>query len=96
MSLSRWIITINAKGFMSKRRKYDGGTFAHPDIALEFASWIDSAFNLKGNIRDYMDILHLVVLSNLEVINASMIDNNVSQKERLEKLNILSSHSNMI
>ncbi len=36
----------NAKGFVSKRGKYDGGTFAHPDIALEFASWIDPAFKL--------------------------------------------------
>ena len=36
----------NAKGFISKRGKYGGGTFAHPDIALEFASWIDSTFKL--------------------------------------------------
>ena len=46
MSPSRWINTTNAKGFVSKRGKYDGGTFAHPDIALEFASWIDPAFKL--------------------------------------------------
>lgn len=159
----------NAKGFISKRGKYNGGTFAHPDIALEFASWIDSAFklyliqeferlkqnesyqqkiewsvrrslsktnyrihtdsiktwivppitekqkqfiyaneadvinvalfgitakewkennpNLNGNIRDYADILHLIVLSNLEVLNASMIENGISQKDRLDKLN---------
>lgn len=170
MSPSRWISMTNAKGFVSKRGKYDGGTFAHPDIALEFASWLDPAFklyliqeferlkynegyqsqiewsvrrslsktnyrihtdsikenivpkltekqkqfvyaseadvinvalfgmtakewrennpNLDGNIRDYTDILHLIVLSNLEVLNASMIDNNISQSERLEKLNI--------
>ena len=169
MSPSRWISMTNAKGFVSKRGKYDGGTFAHPDIALEFASWLDSAFklyliqeferlkynekyqgqiewsvrrslsktnyrihtnsikenivpilseyqknfvysseadvinvalfgmtakewreknpNLNGNIRDYTDILHLVVLSNLEVLNANMIENSVSQKVRLEKLN---------
>ena len=170
MSPSRWISLTNAKGFISKRGKYDGGTYAHPDIALEFASWIDPAFklylikeferlktneaykekiewsvrrslsktnyrihtdsikenivpcltekqkqfiyaneadvinvalfgmtakewretnpNLEGNIRDYADILHLIVLSNLEVLNASMIDSNISQRERLEKLNI--------
>lgn len=158
-----------AKGFVTKRGKYDGGTFAHPDIALEFASWIDPAFklyliqeferlkynesykeqiewsvrrslsktnyriqtdsikenivptltenqkmyvyaneadvinvalfgmtakewkernpNLEGNIRDYTDILHLVVLSNLEVLNSNMIENKINQKERLEKLN---------
>lgn len=169
MSPSRWISFTNSKGFISKRGKYDGGTFAHPDIALEFASWIDPAFKLylikeferlkhnetyqeriewsvrrslsktnyrihtdsikenivptltdkqklfiyaneadvinvalfgmtakewrennpdkEGNIRDYTDILHLVVLSNLEVLNVSMIENNISQKDRLEKLN---------
>lgn len=169
MSPSRWINLTNAIGFISKRGKYGGGTFAHPDIALEFASWLDPAFkiylikefkrlkynesyqqtiewsvrrtlsktnyrihtdsikenivpkltekqkqfaysneadiinvalfgqtakewrdnnpNLEGNIRDYTDILHLIVLSNLEVLNASMIDNNISQVTRLEKLN---------
>ena len=186
MSPSRWISTTNAKGFVSKRGKYDGGTFAHPDIALEFASWIDPAFKLyliqefkrlkynetyqekiewsvrrslsktnyrihtdsikenlvptltdkqkvfvyaneadvmnvalfgmtakewrennpklEGNIRDYADILHLVVLSNLEVLNASMIENNIGQKDRLETLNetakrqitILASDNNII
>ena len=186
MSPSRWISFTNSKGFISKRGKYDGGTFAHPDIALEFASWIDPAFKLylikeferlkynetyqeriewsvrrslsktnyrihtdsikenivptltdkqklfiyaneadvinvalfgmtakewrennpdkEGNIRDYTDILHLVVLSNLEVLNASMIENNISQKDRLEKLNktarrqinILANDSNIV
>lgn len=38
MSPSRWINATNAKGIISKRGRYDGGTFAHPDIALEFAS----------------------------------------------------------
>ena len=169
MSPSRWINLTNAIGFISKRGKYDGGTFAHPDIALEFASWIDPTFklylikeferlkynenyqnevewsvrrmltktnykihtdsikenivpkltdkqkqyiyadeadvinvalfgqtakewrdknpNLKGNIRDYTDVLHLVVLSNLEVLNANMIEDNIKQSERLIKLN---------
>ena len=169
MSPSRWINITNAIGFSSKRGKYDGGTFAHPDIALEFASWIDPAFKLylikeferlknnenlhnevewsvrrmlsktnyrihtdsikenivpkltkiqkqyvyadeadvinvalfgmtakewnyknpglKGNIRDYTDILHLVVLSNLEVLNANMIERNIKQSDRLVKLN---------
>ena len=186
MSPSRWISFTNSKGFISKRGKYDGGTFAHPDIDLEFASWIDPAFKLylikeferlkynetyqeriewsvrrslsktnyrihtdsikenivptltdkqklfiyaneadvinvalfgmtakewrennpdkEGNIRDYTDILHLVVLSNLEVLNASMIENNISQKDRLEKLNktarrqinILTNDSNIV
>ena len=49
--------------------------------------WREKNPNLSGNIRDYADILHLVVLSNLEVLNANMIEDDVSQKERLEKLN---------
>lgn len=169
MSPSQWCVRVNAKGLTYSKGKYSVGTFAHSDIALEFASWIDNLFklylikefkrlkynesyqekiewsvrrslsktnyrihtdsikinivpkltinqkkfvyaneadvinvalfgmtakewrdknpNLDGNIRDYADILHLVVLSNLEVLNASMIDNGLSQKERLEKLN---------
>ena len=169
MSPSRWIKETNAIGFVSKRGKYDGGTFAHPDIALEFASWIDSAFklylikeferlkqnesyqskidwsvrrelaktnykihtdsikqniiptltekqklyvyaneadilnvalfgmtakewkdknsNLDGNMRDYANILQLVILSNLENLNSEMIAQGIEQKIRLEKLN---------
>ena len=49
--------------------------------------WREQNPNLDGNIRDYTDIIHLIVLSNLEVLNASMIDNDIPQKERLEKLN---------
>ena len=49
--------------------------------------WRKNNPDLEGNIRDYTDILHLVVLSNLEVLNASMIDNNICQSERLERLN---------
>lgn len=42
--------------------------------------WRENNPKLEGNIRDYTDILHLVVLSNLEVLNASMIENNIGQK----------------
>ena len=169
MTPSRWCTRVNAIGMTYSKGKYSVGTFAHSDIALEFASWIDNLFklylikefkrlkynesyqekiewsvrrslsktnyrihtdsikesivpkltekqkqfayaseadvinvalfgmtagewrnnnpNLEGNIRDYTDILHLIVLSNLEVLNASMIDNNIKQGERLEKLN---------
>lgn len=170
MTPSKWCTMVNAVGMTYSKGKYSVGTFAHSDIALEFASWIDNLFkiylikefkrlkynesyqqkmewsvrrslsktnyrihtdsikniivpkltenqkkfvyaneadvinvalfgmtakewrennpNLEGNIRDYADILHLIVLSNLEVLNASMIDNNISQSERLEKLNV--------
>ena len=169
MSPSRWIKETGAIGFISKRGKYDGGTFAHPDIALEFASWIDSAFKLylikeferlkqnesyqskinwsvrreltktnykihtdsikeniiptltekqkiyvyaneadilnvalfgmtakewkdknptlDGNMRDYANILQLVILVNIENLNAQMIKDGLNQKQRIEKLN---------
>ena len=41
----------------------------------------------EGNIRDYTDLLHLVILSNLENINAELIQTNIPQSERLERLN---------
>lgn len=41
----------------------------------------------EGNIRDYTDILHLVILNNLQNTNAQLIEENVSQKDRLIKLN---------
>ena len=169
MTPSQWCTRVNAIGMTYSKGKYSIGTFAHSDIALEFASWIDNLFkiylikefkrlkynesykekiewsvrrslsktnyrihtdsikenivpkltkkqkqfvysseadvinvalfgmtagewrknnpNLEGNIRDYTDILHLIVLSNLEVLNANMIDNNIKQCERIEKLN---------
>lgn len=169
MTPSQWCTRVNAKGMTYSKGKYSVGTFAHSDIALEFASWIDNLFKLylikeykrlkynesyqeriewsvrrslsktnyrihtdsikenivpmltekqktfiyaneadvinvalfgmtakewrennkqlEGNIRDYADILHLVVLSNLEVLNANMIENGISQKERIERLN---------
>jgi hypothetical protein len=41
----RWIESTNAIGIVSKSGRY-GGTFAHKDIALEFASWISIEFKL--------------------------------------------------
>ncbi len=39
----RWIESTNAIGIVSKTGKY-GGTFAHRDIAFEFATWISAEF----------------------------------------------------
>jgi hypothetical protein len=41
----KWIETTNAIGIISKPGRY-GGTFAHKDIAFEFASWISIEFKL--------------------------------------------------
>jgi hypothetical protein len=45
LSPSKWIETTGAIGIMSKSGRY-GGTFAHKDIAFEFASWISAEFKL--------------------------------------------------
>jgi hypothetical protein len=45
MTSKRWIETTNAIGIISKSGRY-GGTFAHRDIAFEFASWISIEFKL--------------------------------------------------
>ncbi len=165
----KWIESTNAIGIVSKSGRY-GGTFAHPDIALEFASWISIEFKLfvikefqrlksdenvrlnlewnlqrtiskinyrihtdaikenlipeeitaaqsnlvyateadllnvalfgitakewreknskqTANIRDEASLEQLVVLSNLESINALLIQQGLSQSQRLIQLN---------
>jgi len=169
MNPTKWVKITNAVGIIPSAGRYSEGTFAHSDIAFEFASWLSPEFklylitefqrlkkkesyenkldwhasrtlakvgyaihtdsiksnivptltekqkqfiyqteadivnvalfgmtakewreanpNLKGNIRDYTDLLHLVILNNLENINAELINMNMSQQERLIKLN---------
>ncbi len=41
----------------------------------------------NGNIRDYTDLLHLVILNNLQNTNAELIEEKVPQNERLVRLN---------
>ncbi len=43
---SKWIKTTKAIGIISKPGRYGGGTFAHKDVAFEFASWISAEFKL--------------------------------------------------
>lgn len=171
MSPKKWIENTNAIGIISKSGRY-GGTFAHKDIAFEFASWVSAEFKLyiikdyqrlksdensrlslewnvnrtiskinykihtdaikdkliplgvtpaqqgityaseaevlnvalfgktskewraenpdkKGNIRDYATIQQLIVLSNLESMNAELIKQGVSQSDRLKRLNTM-------
>jgi hypothetical protein len=166
----RWTEATNAIGIFSKAGRYGGGTFAHKDIAFEFASWLSAGFkyllirefqrlkeeenqrlslewnlqrtlskinyhihtsaisqnlvpktltkeqinfiyasevdllnvalfgmtakewreanpNLKGNIRDYATLEQLVVLSNIESINALLIQQKLPQSDRLVQLN---------
>ena len=169
LSPKKWIDGVNAIGIISKAGKYNAGTYAHKDIALQFASWISPEINLyiikefqrlkadeqkqlgwtvkrelakinyrihtdaikdniiipleiskeqasfiyaneadvlnvalfgmtarewrdknpdkKGNIRDYAEVSQLVCLSNLENLNAYLIERGLSQPERLIELN---------
>ena len=49
--------------------------------------WREANPNLKGNIRDYATINELICLSNMENINAVLINDGVPQGDRLVKLN---------
>jgi len=51
LSPQKWITATNAIGIISKAGRY-GGTFAHTDIAFEFAFWISAEFKLYI-IKDY-------------------------------------------
>lgn len=51
LAAKKWIESTNAIGIISKAGRY-GGTFAHKDIAFEFASWISAEFKLYI-IKDY-------------------------------------------
>lgn len=45
LSPTKWVKLTDAKGIISKRGK-NGGTYAHQDIALEFAPWISAEFKI--------------------------------------------------
>lgn len=169
MTPKRWIEKMNAKGITSKAGRY-GGTYAHSDIAFEFASWISPEFKLyiiqeyqrlkeeqayknqiewkanryisklnysihtdavkeyiitpeltsqqirytyaneadllntalygmtakefkqkhndkKGNLRDNSTIEQLMIMNNLQTINAQMLHQGVAESNRLRELN---------
>ena len=52
LSPQKWIKSTNAIGLVSKSGRHGGGTFAHSDIAFEFASWVSPEFKLYI-IKDY-------------------------------------------
>ena len=171
MTPNRWKKDFNAIGIIPSSGRYSKGTYAHPDIAFEFASWLSPEFKLylitefqrlkaneayqskfewhanrtlakvnylihtdaiknyivpelseqqkkfvyaeeadilnvalfgmtakewrvkkpelakEGNIRDFTDVLHLIILNNLENLNAELIEMGMSQQDRLVRLN---------
>ena len=54
--------------------------------------WREANPKLKGNIRDYATINELICLSNMENLNAVFIEQNMTQRERLVKLNQIAIH----
>ena len=129
LTLQKWIETTNAVGIKSTAGRY-GGTYAHSDIAFEFASWISPEFKLyiiqdyqrlkqeesyknklewqtnryisklnytiefknkypekEGNLRDNSTIEQLMIMNNLQILNADMLKSGVSPEIRLQKLN---------
>lgn len=51
LSPKKWVDSTNAIGIVSRAGRY-GGTYAHKDIAFEFASWVSPEFKLYI-IKDY-------------------------------------------
>ena len=56
-------------------------------FGMTAGQWREANPDLKGNIRDYATINELICLSNMESINSVLINDGVSQSERLVKLN---------
>ncbi len=51
--------------------------------------WKENNSDKKGNIRDYATVEQLVVLANIEVLNAEFIKQAIEPQQRLEKLNVI-------
>ena len=99
MTPSKWIKSTNAIGIKSKAGKYGGGTYAHRDIALEFASWISPEIKLyiikefqrlKSLESDKLEwqgqrlIVKLNYLINTEAVNKYLITVNLTAKQKNE------------
>ena len=74
------------------------GTLTHAEEADVFnvamfgmtaKQWREANPDLNGNIRDYATINELICLSNMEIINAVLINDGMPQGERLVKLNLI-------
>jgi hypothetical protein len=94
MSPEKWIKSTNAIGIRSSAGRY-GGTFAHRDIALEFASWLSPEFKLYL-IKEFQRLKELErrTVSSLEwQVKRSLVKTNYkihtdAIKKQLERLNV--------
>ena len=88
LSANLWVEKTDAIGIYSKPGRY-GGTYAHEDIAFEFASSISREFKLYL-IKEFQRLQELekkIVLSNLENIKSLLISKGEPQFYRLIQLN---------
>lgn len=76
MTAKQWIERMNAIGITSHAGRY-GGTYAHSDIAFEFASWISPEFKLYV-IKDYQ---------RLKIDEAKRLEIGWDTKRELSKIN---------
>ena len=76
LSPQKWIKSTNAIGIISKSGRY-GGTYAHSDIAFEFASWISPEFKLYI-IKDYQ---------RLKINESTRLEIGWDTKRELSKIN---------
>ncbi len=56
-------------------------------FGLTAKKWSEENSKLEGNMRDYATAEQLVVMANLESLNAQLIKQNISFEERLIRLN---------
>lgn len=61
-------------------------------FGLTAAEWREANPDASGNIRDHATVYQLVVLCNLENLNAEFMKENISQQERLGRLNEIAIH----
>ena len=99
--VQNWMRTINTILFLGTWEflnnpdfnsvEFDGfkNEFGTNAFVMTAKEWRDSNPKLaqNGNMRDYTDLLHLVILNNLQNINAILIEEKLSQRERLIRLN---------
>ena len=61
-------------------------------FGLTHQQWQLQHPDLKGNQRDYADINQLICISNMENLNAVMIEDGIPQPQRLKRLNEIAIH----
>ena len=79
MSPTKWINSVNSIGMVTKAGKHGGGTYAHFDIAMEFASWISPEFKLYIVIKNNLiqievnkNKINMIYADEADIINVAL------------------------